>query len=489
MSSPARSVAISTVASRVDAVRLLRTLRVHACFVGLLAVGLVLRVLVMAAYPQAFWYTDSSRYLLFSYGWQPDFVRQAGYSLFLKVVRQTGSLYTVSAVQHLLGLAMAVAVYAFLQRRSVPWWLSLLAVAPLLLDGFELTVEHYVLAETTFTSLIVAGLLALVWPERLTAMWAGLAGFLLAASATFRVVSLPLVALTAAYLVIRRAGWRPVVAFALCAAAPLAAYVTWFHQTYGRYGLSTMQGAFLYGRVAPVAVCEELDLTPAQRAICPTQPVGVRPVRSDWYIFSPDSPASNSDLDTRAGFAMAVFTQQPGSVSWAIAKDVAKYLLPGHMEPDWVCTTEGELLPAEPPSGRDYAWCKPNPRQAFSARADPATMPGSTPLTRALGAYAHAVQTPSLVLGASVLLIVVVVVWHPRRRIRGTRVSDPLVFGMWGLGLIAFGVTGSMFDERYGVPSLTMLPAAGALALHRLWLMRDSGADAGSAGTEHRQPD
>ncbi|MDT5026245.1 MAG: hypothetical protein QOE61_2671 [Micromonosporaceae bacterium] len=163
----------------------------------------------MIACPQAFWYVDSSRYLQFSYGWQPDFARQAGYSLFLKARRQTGSLYTVSALQHLLGLSIAVAVYALLQRRSVPRWLSVLAVTPILLDAFQLDIEHLVLAETVFTTLIVAGLLAMVWPARLSARSAGVAGLLLALSTTLRTVSLPLVLITAAYLIVLESAGGP----------------------------------------------------------------------------------------------------------------------------------------------------------------------------------------------------------------------------------------------------------------------------------------
>ena len=233
--------------------RLALLLRRHTGLLIVLGIGLVARALVMVAYPQAFWYTDASRYLLFSYGWRPDFARQAGYSLLLKILRQTGSLYSVSTLQHILGLAIAVGVYALLQRRSVPRWASILAVTPVVLDSFQIGVEHYVLADTAFTALVVGGLLALLWPSRPSVVSPGLAGLLLAISATFRVVSLPLVVLTIAYLVIRRTGWRSCVAYAACAAVPLLGYAVWFHHSYDRYSFTTISGLFLYGRVAPVA--------------------------------------------------------------------------------------------------------------------------------------------------------------------------------------------------------------------------------------------
>ena len=395
-------------------------LRRHVGFLVLLAAGLVLRILVLIAYPQAFWYTDSTRYEYYSHGWQIDFARQAGYSLVLKVLRQTGSLYSVSALQHLLGLAVAVAVYVLLQRRGVPRWLSILAVTPMVGDGFQLTFEHYVLAETVFTTLFTAGLLALVWSSRLSVWSASAAGLLLALSATVRAVSLPLVVATVGYFILRRPGWRPAIGYVLCAALPLFGYVFWFHEKYDQYNLSTIQGSFLYGRVAPIADCEHLRLTPAQRAICPKQPIGERPLRSDWYIFSAASPARGADMRTQQGFAFAVFRQQPLDVAWAIGTDVGRYLVPTEVHPDWRCVTEGTLLPAVPP-GPDYEWCKPNPRQAFSTVGNPATQPAATLLTRALGRYAHVVQTPKLLLGACVILVLAALAWRPRRRPRGRR--------------------------------------------------------------------
>lgn len=456
-------------------VRFGSVLRRHVGFLVVLAAGLVLRILVLIAYPQAFWYTDSTRYEFYSHGWQIDFARQAGYSLVLKALRQTGSLYSVSALQHLLGLAVAVAIYVLLQRRSVPRWLSILAVLPLVGDGFQLTFEHYVLAETVFTTLVAAGLLALVWSSRLSVWSAGVAGLLLALSATVRAVSLPLVVVTVGYFILRRPGWRPATCYVLCAALPLLGYVFLFHEKYDQYNLSTIQGSFLYGRVAPIADCEHLRLTPAQRTLCPQQPVGERPLRSDWYIFSATSPARGATMRTQQGFAFAVFRQQPGDVAWAIATDVGRYLVPTEVQPDWRCVTEGTLLPAVPP-GPDYEWCKPNPRQAFAEAGNPATQPGATLLTRTLGRYAHLVQTPKLLLGACVILVLAALAWRPRRHPQHGRVCDIALLGAWGLGLIVLGVAGSMFDERYGMPSLAILPAAAALALHRL-------AENGCAGT------
>jgi hypothetical protein len=445
-------------------------LRQHAVFAGVLTAGLLLRIAVMIAYPQAFFYTDSYMYIRSSYGWRPDFLRQTGYPMVLKVFRHIDQLWLVSGVQHLLGLLMAVAVYLLLVRHSVPRWLAAAATAPLLLDAFQLTIEHFLLAETIFTTLIVAGLVALLWPARITPIWAGAAGLLLATSVTFRVVSLPLVGVTVGYLLVRRTGWRPIVAYIACASAPIAGYQVWFHDTYHKFGFTTVQGIWLYGRVAPVADCALLDLTEAERKLCPRQPVGQRPPRADWYIFNPQSPAVDVDIDVQQSFALKVFKQQPATMAWVITKDVALFLLPNKIHPEWVCTTTGLLLPAEVPPPTGYAWCQPNPRQDFVGEPNPATAPHTTQLTRLLGAFAKYAQTPHLVLGLSVLLGLAAMVWRPRRR-TAVSVSALMLLGGWGLGLIVLATLGSMYDVRYGLPSLPLLPALGALAAHRLWLL------------------
>jgi len=90
----------------------------------LLAAGLVLRVLTQAGYRPALFYIDSLRYLYDSHGADP-----AGYSVLLKPLLLAGNLNLVAAVQHVLGLAMAVVLYVVLLRRGVPRWLAALPPA------------------------------------------------------------------------------------------------------------------------------------------------------------------------------------------------------------------------------------------------------------------------------------------------------------------------------------------------------------------------
>ena len=94
-------------------------LRRHWLTAALLAAGLALRVAAQLAYRPALFYIDTPRYLYNAGGMDP-----VGYKGFLLAVLTAGGFGAVAAVQHLLGLAMAVVLYALLLRRGAPRWLA-----------------------------------------------------------------------------------------------------------------------------------------------------------------------------------------------------------------------------------------------------------------------------------------------------------------------------------------------------------------------------
>ena len=173
-------------------------LRRHWLFAVLLTLGLVLRVLTQVAYRPALLYIDSVKYLFGAYpGNDPP-----GYQLMLRAFLGAGSLSAVAAVQHLCGLAMAVALYLVLRRRGVPPWLAALGTAPLLLDAYQLQIEQSIMPDTAFEVFIVAGLVLLLWRPR-PAWWMVLAGgAALGASATVRQVGEILIVPAVVYLLI-----------------------------------------------------------------------------------------------------------------------------------------------------------------------------------------------------------------------------------------------------------------------------------------------
>ena len=122
--------------------------------------AVTLRVLFVIAYDEAFFFPDSQAYVHGSAFGYPSQIRPYGYSLFLKPF-VGGPLSVVAAVQHLIGLGLVVAGYLFLERRGVRPWLAALAVLPVALDARQLTVEHYILAETLYIALTAAALMLL----------------------------------------------------------------------------------------------------------------------------------------------------------------------------------------------------------------------------------------------------------------------------------------------------------------------------------------
>ena len=84
-----------------------RGARWHSMLLILLAAGLGLRVVTQLAYRPAIFYIDSYKYLRGSGGYDP-----VGYNLLLKPILWAGNLATIAAVQHMLGLAMAVLLLA-----------------------------------------------------------------------------------------------------------------------------------------------------------------------------------------------------------------------------------------------------------------------------------------------------------------------------------------------------------------------------------------
>ena len=158
------------------------TARQHWLLSALLAAGVALRVLAVAAYHPALIYVDTLKYL---YGAYPG-AEPLGYTVVLKVILLAGDLGTVAVIQHLLGLAMALTVYAVLLRRGVARWLAAVAAAPVLLDAYQLQMEQTIMPDAWFEAMIVAGLAVLLWRPAVTMRFAVAAGLILGSAATIQ---------------------------------------------------------------------------------------------------------------------------------------------------------------------------------------------------------------------------------------------------------------------------------------------------------------
>lgn len=297
----------------------------------LLVAGTVLRLLAQFSYRPALFYIDTIRYLERSGGNDP-----VAYRLPLRVILALGNFDSVAAIQHLLGLAMAVAIYLTLVRRGTWPWLAALAAAPVLLDAYQIQMEQMILPDVWFEALLVAAiaiLLATAWrTPGLRA--AAAAGLVFGISATFRQVGEVFLIPALVYLVLAGGGWRTVAARAgaltAAFAVPILAYMTGAYFLAGHFSLSHTGVTTTYGRMAYAADCGTLRLPPVQRALCPTS--AQRALGPDGLEHSPDSPLrpyytgplSAQASHLVASFNSAVLSQQPGRVLRGYLTDAVK---------------------------------------------------------------------------------------------------------------------------------------------------------------------
>nr|WP_261557940.1 hypothetical protein [Frankia tisae] len=309
---------------------------------------------MLVAYPPALMYLgDSAAYL--DQAWRdlwPGDWRPSGYPIFLRILDGPSHVTRIVVVQHLLTLAVAVALYAAALRAVRRPWLAALAAAPALLAPWVLDLGQFVLADSLFGVLVSAGVAVLAGWDRPRAVAAAGAGLLLGAALCVRTVGYGPLAVAVVVLVadavaargrraapVRAAGAAtaravaPVVAFVVAAAVPVGAYAGWSAAEGKGFAVSAHSGFFLYGRVAPFADCSTISRADL-RTLCDPRPVNQRgaPVRYLWPAGSPlrqghrQVPPGREDL---AGtFAHEVVRGQP----WVIATSSARYLA-GYLDP------------------------------------------------------------------------------------------------------------------------------------------------------------
>jgi hypothetical protein len=304
-------------------------LRRHWLAAALLGLGLVLRVLAQFAYRPALFYIDSVKYLYNAEGNDPE-----GYKAPLRAILFVSNLDTVIALQHLLGLVIAVVIYRLLLRRGVSRWLAALAMAPVLLDAYQLQMEQTIMPGTVFEGLILAGLAILLWKPVSTWPRVVAAGLLLGTSATVAQVGEAMILPAAIYLLAAGGGWRQAIGKAVtmvvACAVPILLYCTGSYLLTGDFYLSHSGVTSLYGRTAAAVDCATIKLTPLERGICPTPAQQAR--GDDWLEFGVYAPVQHyyntlprAEVDSVvSAFNHAVLTQQPLRLAKAYGRDVLK---------------------------------------------------------------------------------------------------------------------------------------------------------------------
>ena len=473
--------------------RAARLLRRHWLVSVLLAAGLVLRVLAKVAYSPALIYVDTLKYL---YGVYPG-SDPLGYRALLKVVLPFGGLPVVAVLQSLIGLAVAVVLYVVLLRRGTVRWLAAVAVAPVLLDAYQLQMEQTIMPDVWFDALIVAGLAVLLWRPVVSVRFAVAAGLILGFSATFKAVGEVLVLPAVLFLLVSGGGWRRAAGHAAALAAafavPILAYCTFSYVDTGHFWLARSQSTS--GRLAAAADCATLKLPADLRPLCPSPAAQAQ--GPDWLVHSSASPLHSAPIPPGADRAKligalgsAIEHQQPLRVVVSIAQDSLRlfavtrpptpWISPisrwqfqtGYPTyPHWVTLGQGNVIvvglqrkafgmfrfhPLSPAYGGPARVDRPIAEFLRSYQLNGGFTPGPLLLLFALAGLA----------GSLLTLI---------RRARGARGRQ------LGLGCLLFTATAVVvllvpdlleFSWRYQLPALITLPPAGVLGISAILARR-----------------
>jgi hypothetical protein len=229
---------------------------------------------------------------------------------------------------------MAITLYVVLLRRGIPRWLAALTTAPVLLDAYQLQMEHTIMPDVLFEAIVLAGLAVLLWRPVVTPGYAAVGGLLLAASATVMQLGVVLVVPAAIYVLAVGGGWRRAVtssgALVIAFAAVILGYcgASYIHD--GHFWLARRQS--LTGRLAASADCATLQMSAAAKAVCPAP--AQQTLGPDWLEHSGQSPLADPVTNplppgVKRGAAIAelnsaVMGQQSLRVAGGILRDAVR---------------------------------------------------------------------------------------------------------------------------------------------------------------------
>ena len=440
--------------------------RRHWLFMIVFCAGLSLRIVTQVAYSPALVYIDSYRYLRGDSSLDP-----LGYLALLWPVQRAGGLAAVAAAQHILGLGVALSLYAVLLRLGVWRWAAALAAAPVLLDGYQLQAEQTIMPDVLFEALIVAGLTLLLW-RRIPAAWqVGLAGLALGVAVDVRQVGEVLIVPALAFLLVRAKRRQRLAGSALLAAGsaiPVLMFMMIQFAVSGHFAFTQRNSDVFYGRAAAAADCASLRLPSDERSLCPS-PQEVAALGIDGLVGDPAGPLLSYQpppgmtIGAMADrFDRAVVMQQPMAVASAIHRDFIKLFAltrntaPGDMPISrWQFQT---TYPTYPPliTLRYVASIRPGGGQPTVIR----------PLAEALRGYQlHGGYTPGPLLAVATLAGLagsfMLGLGGRRREHTATAAACLLTTAMAIILLLASDAY--EFSWRYQLPALVLLPPAGIL--------------------------
>jgi hypothetical protein len=245
--------------------------RNHRLFTIAACLSVLPRVVAALGFAPALLIQDSFSYMKEGVHLTPLYqLRPEGYPLLLKVLEPFHSLLLVTTLQHLMGIALAIILYAVLRGRGLPAWGATLAAVPTLFDSRQIWLESSILPDTLFTFvLMIAVAILIVRPK--PALWqAVIVGLLVAWASVIRGNGAPVFVIILIYLIIQRVGWRVLIACLAAFAIPVAGYALVFFSEYGQLNITNSSGLFLWSRTMSFANCAIIKPPADLRALCPT---------------------------------------------------------------------------------------------------------------------------------------------------------------------------------------------------------------------------
>jgi hypothetical protein len=249
--------------------------RNHRLFTIAACVSVIPRVIAALGFKPALLIQDSFSYLAQGVHLTPlSQLRPAGYPMLLKVLEPFHSLLLVTTLQHLMGIALAVIIYAVLRSRGLPAWGATLAAAPTLFDSRQIWLESSILPDTLFTFVLMIAIAILVIRPKPAIWQAVVIGLLVAWAAVIRGNGAPVVVIIGAFLLLQRVGWKVFTACLAAFAIPVAGYALAFFAEYGQLNITNSSGMFLWSRTMSFANCSIIKPPADLRALCPTAQPG-----------------------------------------------------------------------------------------------------------------------------------------------------------------------------------------------------------------------
>jgi Dolichyl-phosphate-mannose-protein mannosyltransferase len=444
--------------------------------VSLLGGAIGVRAWLMTSYSPAFLgFPDSSDYLIaaakgiFGTAQYP-----AGYPLFLRLVHHLSSYlpFTIG-VQHAMGVASGLLLYASVRRTAAPAWLGLVPAAIVFFGGTGLILEHALLSDPLLSFLQALGIYFVIRAlHDSRARWSLLAGVVIGLSFWIRTVAISSAVLIPIVLLCGTPGGlrRRLLSASLMSLAVMALIVTYVvaqdHFT-GYLGYERQDAWNLYARVATFVNCDGFTPPPGTRFLCPSEPLGHR-MSQGWFQYDSSSPAvrrfgfpneaSSSANRSLLKFSVAVIEHEPIAYAEAIARGLSFYVFPRAGEGYVPASVREEVVstPTRARAGRSFY-------AMFYSDAQSYTGPASS--LSVLSTYERYTRVQGALM-VILLLFAIGGLFFLRGRTRWAAAT----FTLTAIFSITFAIAGNSYDARYAYPTFGPLGAGAALGAWGAWL-------------------